>query len=176
MTPTGQVTLFSTPLSTSFNILDIYDPVDNGIVTGPDGALWFTAKSHGRDGSAIGVIGRITTSGSMTFFTDPKNTIVNPEQITVGSDGALWFADHAIDTANIADDGVGWIGRITTSGQVTAYTPPGLFLQNGVAEGTTPYTPMGITTGPDGNLWFASAWVGDTFLSPSWSIDRMTPP
>jgi streptogramin lyase len=73
------------------------------IVTGPDGALWFTELSSG-------VIGRITTSGAITEF--PLHTGAIPEGITLGTDGALWFCDRTM------------IGRITTTGTVTEYPLP----------------------------------------------------
>jgi streptogramin lyase len=43
---------------------------------------------------------------------------------------ALWFTSS------------GSIGRITTGGQITTYTTPGI------------NNPGGITAGPDGTLWF----------------------
>jgi virginiamycin B lyase len=96
----------------------------SGIVTGPDGALWFT------DSGIVGSIGRMTTAGVLTTFTDPS--ISAPQQITVGPDGALWFTNF----------NGGSIGRITTTGAVSSYTAPGL---------THPYS---ITADADGALWF----------------------
>jgi len=93
-------------------------------VTGPDGALWFDDD--------YGSIGRITTAGTLTDYTDPS--ISSPNQIAVGSDGALWFTNEETDS----------VGRITTSGTVTNYTG------TGISE------PFGITAGPDGALWFTN--------------------
>jgi virginiamycin B lyase len=103
----------------------------NGIVAGPDGALWFTEIE--RD-----AIGRITTAGSITEFPLPTPDS-GPLAITAGSDGALWFADN-----NAA---VNRIGRITTSGSITEYPLP------------TPVTVpgQGITSGPDGSVWFTGS-------------------
>lgn len=57
-----------------------------GITGGPDGAVWFT---HG-----AGWIGRITTSGIVSGF--PLLTPTGePQIITVGSDGNLWFTEMA---------------------------------------------------------------------------------
>ncbi|HTV92224.1 MAG TPA: virginiamycin B lyase, partial [Verrucomicrobiae bacterium] len=53
--------------------------------------------------------------------------------------GALWFADA----------GNNKIGRITTAGVATEYTIP-----SGGAS------PVGITVGPDGNIWFTEAGTG----------------
>ncbi|MGH7267834.1 MAG: virginiamycin B lyase family protein [Candidatus Rokuibacteriota bacterium] len=56
-----------------------------------------------------------------------------PEGITVGPDGALWFVEYAGNK----------IGRITTAGDITEFTLP--------AAGSQP---VGIVAGPDGALWF----------------------
>jgi streptogramin lyase len=57
----------------------------------------------------------------------------NPNGITAGTDGNLWF------TENLGNQ----IGRITTAGVVTEFPIP-----------TAGSYPQGITAGPDGNLWF----------------------
>jgi virginiamycin B lyase len=95
------------------------------IVSGPDGALWFTNGSKNS-------IGRITTSGTVTNFTDPSISI--PSDIASGPDGALWFTQQGNNT----------IGRITTSGTVTTFADPSI------------NAPGGITSGPDGALWFTN--------------------
>jgi streptogramin lyase len=55
-----------------------------------------------------------------------------PRGITPGPDGSLWFTE-----------GIGKIGRITTSGTFTEYALP-----------TAESAPSEITSGPDGALWF----------------------
>ena len=63
------------------------------ITTGPDGALWFTDTLH------QGAIGRITTSGVVTYSLLPDADPVQhptgkfPFSITAGSDGAVWFTE-----------------------------------------------------------------------------------
>ena len=69
------------------------------IVTGPDGALWFTESSGNN-------IGRITTNGQITEY--PVGTDSSPYGIAIGPDGALWFTEDNYQ-----------IGRITAGGQVT---------------------------------------------------------
>ena len=103
------------------------DPAPQGIVAGPDNALWFT--DPGND-----VIGRITTTGQYTLQ-KPVGAEVSVG-ITVGLDGALWFTIQQSEAQ---------IGRMTTGGKVT------LFPDGGGAY------PQGITTGPDGALWFAES-------------------
>jgi virginiamycin B lyase len=96
------------------------------IATGSDGALWFTESN-----TNPAQIGRITTSGVITEYKLPAgyNT---PSGITLGPDGAIWFAVS----------GGSKIGRITTAGAVTGFPLP---------VSTEAY---GITAGPDGALWF----------------------
>jgi len=97
-----------------------------GIAAGPDGALWFTNELNNS-------IGRITTSGTVTNYTDAS--INQPASIAAGPDGALWWANSGNNS----------IGRITTSGTVTSYADASI---NG---------PWGIAAGPDGGLWFTNS-------------------
>ena len=103
-----------------------------GIVTGPDGNLWFTELG-------IPAIGKITTSGQITSYPVPSPPGHGPNVITLGADGDLWYTNRvaAFYTGN-----EGYIGRITTSGQPTVVTR--------VAD------PEGITAGPRGSIWFTT--------------------
>jgi streptogramin lyase len=141
-----------------------------GITSGPDGNLWFTSQSQN-------MIGRITTSGSVTLF--PLDAGTQPVDITAGPDGNLWFTSPSRSS----------IGRITTSGAVKVFpaggTPSDILGTNGITAGpdgnvwyvlpgndligkitpdgtVTTYAAGGtqpgtITAGPDGNLWFGAA-------------------
>jgi hypothetical protein len=73
-------------------------------------------------------IARIATDGQISEF--PIAAGSNPQRITAGPDGALWFSELRANK----------IGRLTTGGAYTEYPAPG--------------GPVGITTGPDGALWF----------------------
>jgi len=111
------VTEFTIPTARSF---------PEGIVAGPDGALWFTE-------GFVNKIGRITTGGMVTEFTLPTaRGNPNPRRIAAGPDGALWFT------------GASTIGRITTGGTVTEFTVPT----------ANSFPGFGIAAGPDGALWF----------------------
>ncbi|MFN8475598.1 MAG: hypothetical protein U0822_25680 [Anaerolineae bacterium] len=149
MTTSGTVTQFPHAAGTS-------------MTPGPDGALWFTETGRG-------MIGRVTTSGAFAEFNLPGNPppgatysqtlIDHPEAITVGPDGALWFTVQSFSKTCSCTVG-GKIGRITTGGAITEFTLP-----SGNTRSTRPRA-MGITTGPDGALWFT-----DTNLA---TIGRMT--
>jgi virginiamycin B lyase len=117
--PTGTVTEFDIPTSAS---------APAGIVSGPDGNLWFTENLGNK-------IGRLTTAGAITEYPLPW-TLEAPGDITVGPDGALWFTT-----------GVWSIGRITTNGTITEYPVPAD--SSALLEGMA-----GIASGPDGNLWY----------------------
>src|SRR5438876_7654958 len=71
--------------------------------------------------------------GTITEF-PVTTTSSQPEGITAGLDGNLWFTEFAGNK----------IGRITTSGVFTEFTLP---TTCGSSSGCSP---IGITTGPDG--------------------------
>lgn len=129
ITTSGVVSKFPIPGLSNPQI----DGVPNRITAGPDGALWFTLSPNGSYGGVLGggnSIGRITTAGVVTLFPIPTPTS-QPNRITKGPDGALWFTEL----------NSGKIGRITTAGVITEYLG-------------SPHAPNAITTGPDGALWF----------------------
>jgi streptogramin lyase len=149
------------------------------IVSGPDGALWFTEGFGNK-------IGRITPDGVVTDEYPIPTPASSPDDITLGPDGILWFAEPAgnklgrvspsgqIDEVALAkgsqpiavafttdgnawftEHGTGKIGRLTTDGVVTEYT-----------AGITG-RPLVIAAGPDGMLWFTE--------SPGNKIGRLDP-
>jgi hypothetical protein len=59
----------------------------NGMVLGPDNAIWFT------DGG-LNKIGRVDRNGNFKEFPLPHGGS-KPQGITVGNDGALWFTEKA---------------------------------------------------------------------------------
>lgn len=96
-----------------------------GIVSGPDGALWFTNN---------GEIDRISTTGLVTYHSSGLSLTGG---ITVGSDGALWYIDLYGNN----------IGRRSMGGTVTVYPIPAP-ANNGCGYCSS------ISAGPDGALWF----------------------
>ena len=94
------------------------------VAWGSDGNVWYA--------DLTGKIGRMTPAGVTTEFTIPT-TGSDPEGMTLGLDGAIWFTEK----------GKNQIGRITTSGGFTEYPLP-----------TPVCGPNGIAVGPDGAIWF----------------------
>lgn len=134
----------------------------SGLVSGPDGRIWFTEFN----GAAIGAT---TTTGTVSTFAvaalaQNLQIIVGPDNnlwtggyggtiykvttagvltpyaivgahiggLTTGADGNIWFTDY----------GNAKVGRITTSGTITEF--------GGLPSGAQP---QGIASGNDGNLW-----------------------
>jgi virginiamycin B lyase len=138
ITTAGVITEYPVPVPSPYDGMFL-----NGIAAGSDGALWFADNAGSTNvhcfafpsGCNLPGVGRISTAGAVTEYTLPAspNGFGDPQAITSGPDGALWFTD-----------GQGNIGRITTAGAATRYSPGG----TGMGLG------WGITTGPDGALWF----------------------
>ncbi len=137
-TTIGRIT--TTGAITSYVAGTVLPSGSNSIVTGPDGALWFTTTN---------AVNRFTTSGEFTSYpvTGPSYKTSVPElgNIVVGPDGALWFTSSS---GGFSNQGNGFIGRITTSGNITTYDVP---------LGHAFTFAFNITPGPDGNLWFTQA-------------------
>lgn len=113
-----------------------------GIVSGPDGAIWFIEPDNNR-------IGRVTTGGVSTFFSNGISSNAGFSDMAVGPDDNLWFTECSLDR----------IGRITPSGVVTEFS----------AGITAKSCPRNIIAGPDGNLWF-------TERSNSYYLTNTPPP
>jgi streptogramin lyase len=134
ITPSGSIERFTTGLSPL--------AIPTGITTGPDGALWFTEfGANALLGLPVGgasKIGRIDpNTGQITEFSNNLTPNSGPDQITLGSDGNLWFTENKGNK----------IGRITPQGQITEFS-----------TGLSPNSqPVGITAGPAGTLWFAES-------------------
>ncbi len=119
--PAQAQVITETPIPTAFSRPE-------GIVTGPDGNLWFCEEDTNK-------IGRMTPSGVITEFPIPTADS-HPETIIVGPDGNLWFTEFAGNK----------LGRITTDGVIVEFPIP-----------TASSEPEGVATGPDGLIWFTEA-------------------
>ncbi len=123
--------------------------IPTSIALGSDGDLWVVIHPD-FNGSAID---RISPAGAVSAI--PLATGVFPIAISAGPDGNLWFTDTG------RPDGLPGIGRLTTAGTVTIFTPS----NSGISAGSVPNF---IAAGPDGNLWFT-----DDGMTPA--IGRVTP-
>jgi len=111
------------------------------IAAGPDGNVWFTTLGSDR-------IGRITPTGTITTFVDPggAGSTSDPVGIVAGPDGNIWYTNAVNHRIGRLDPAAGNNAAIATS--ITTFADPsGTSSTNG---------PLGITAGPDGNLWYTS--------------------
>ena len=128
-----------------------------GIAGGPDGNLWFTEPG----GNAVGVV---TPTGTVHEYAVPlgtpeiekKEEDTQPEDITAGLDGNLWFTEARVRK----------IGKISPAGVFIAQYPL-------PAEGGSPTS---VAPGQDGNVWFteSSALVGR--ILPNGEVTRLLTP
>jgi streptogramin lyase len=150
ITPQGLFTLFPLALFAG----------QEDIAAGADGNLWFTEKQ-------ANVIGRITTAGEITEFALPTAQAF-PQDITAGADGALWFTES----------GANRIGRIIVTGEIHEF--PALLPGMASPPGFPPMiTPLAITAGPDGNIYFTEFFVDPNFIgrmSPDGTLTTFTIP
>jgi streptogramin lyase len=167
----GVASAASAPTITEYGNGMAADGYPLGIVTGPDGNLYFTQTS------GVKAVGRITPSGTISTFT-PKSA--TPHEITLGPEGKLWFTGSGIDplgwfnpyngefhefpisASGAAGITTGHEGNIwftveggpealidravPSSGEVTSYKVP-----------TANSKPSHITVGPEGDLWFTES-------------------
>ena len=132
-------TVFTTPTANSQPAI---------IVTGPDGALWFTETNAGK-------IGRLTTGGALSEVGAEPNE--NVYGIVVGPDGALWVSEDY------------HVARYTTAGVKTLYTTPG----NG--GGAITSGPGGLWYGTGGGIQLisTSGTFGNGYNTPDTECDSL---
>ena len=151
----------------------------NGIVTGPDGALWFTTT----DQAAGNLIGRITTAGAITTLASPNalSNNLKANGIAVGPDGNLWFSEtDANSLGAVSPDGSTLIDFPLTESSpqqiaagadgnlwATAFGSSAVIQVNPDGTAASPLStptagsgPVGIVLGPDGALWFTEQSAG----------------
>ena len=111
----------------------------DGIVTGPDGAIWFQQALRNSLGRLDPATGRFDEFPKL----DGERGLVGGQDLTVGADGALWFAgSHSGDDAGV--------NRMTLDGRMTHVPLPG----------DRRYRPSAVTADRRGGMWFIDDEVG----------------
>jgi streptogramin lyase len=102
-----------------------------GLVVGPDRNIWFIGSP--------GPFGRISPLGTLSVIETQPSINALVASLALGPDGNVWCPLPA----TAFDDTVGFIARVTPTGEMTQFAVP------------TPHAyPFDIVAGPDGNLWF----------------------
>jgi streptogramin lyase len=165
-------------------------PLDSA--TGPDGNVWFTMNG--------GSIGRVTPTGAITEF--PINGVA-PQGIAAGADGQIYFSEFLLPSGQDAIGRIDVNGNVTGDFPIRAGANPQLLtlgadgniwipelgldslghLSPSGAYGEVPLpctysSPFGITSGPDGDIWFTDHRNGtDALGNPTQTpaIGRLDP-
>jgi streptogramin lyase len=116
-------------------------PLD--LTVGPNNDVWYGAGILNSAETAFGsyAIGFVNSSLQSADFSES----IEPYALTAGPDGKIWFVTPSIVTVP------GAINQINTATGAITQTPT--FLTHVVAVPD----PVGITAGPDGNVWFTDA-------------------
>jgi virginiamycin B lyase len=109
------------------------------ILQAPDGAIWYTAGDQ---------IGHVTSYGKVVGWESGVGTVDpgNPDALTVGPDGTIWYATDMGQGATAVAHAVPSRGLSTI-----AVLPSTRFK----------FPPRGITTGPDHAVWFSELAAED---------------
>jgi virginiamycin B lyase len=135
----NSITVFNMPSGASASqsgglpLVNLDNVSDVSIITGSDGAIWYTDQS---------AIVRLGTDGSVQEFGLLSKGTVSAS-LVLGADGNAWFIEKSppLASAKAPSDR---IGRITPSGVMADF---------GVATSNAGIT--ALVSGPDGNLWFS---------------------
>jgi virginiamycin B lyase len=123
------------------------------ITAGPDGQLYFVEFLPPNDQDAIG---RMDVDGNLTGDF-PIHAGANPQTLTLGADGNIWIPELGLDS----------LGHLSPSGVYGEVPLP-----------CTYSSPFGITSGPDGDIWFTDRQNGiDALGNPTSTpaIGRLDP-
>jgi streptogramin lyase len=161
------------------------------ITAGPIGRVWYVTSNsrlnyHGGNGYGESSPAGITTAYAVTqgddgaLWVGHDSTVSRIAQfgatptdylqgyaiagITAGSDRGVWFT---MSNANNS----GYVGRITTAGITTLYAQP----PTGAAT-LAKFNPVGITSGPDGAMWFTDAGNNMIGRIPTGDVTAMPQP
>ena len=143
--------------------------VPGSLVSGPDGAVWFTWERG---------LGRLSPDGSVRLYSIAGTS---PEALTVGTDGALWFVDpfnHRVGRFELdgtttlvpvrdgadgrlggiapAPDGTFWLTNLS-AGLIERLEPDGdvtVVARLPSASGEDDPDPWAVAALPDGGAWF----------------------
>lgn len=148
ITPSGEITALHTLAPYSW---------PDGITLGPDGDLWVTEAAYRVDNNAYlppERFARVTPTGGVVEWALPPASAPFSDRllagtIVAGPDKSLWFG------------GIGFAGRVTTSGQITKYP----FRNRNLT---------GLTLGPDGDMWFADSGSGNLRLARTTPSGRIS--
>lgn len=126
------------------------------VMRAPGGVLWVSSGFYYYlpDGHRSGRITRVDDHGGSRAYPMPAGVV--PRSMTMGPDGAVWFAAGR----TLQNFTVSGVGRLSRDGTVRFWPVTG----NGVVRS--------VITGSDGNVWFFSDRMAHGRITPSGQITR----
>jgi streptogramin lyase len=118
------------------------------IAAGPGGTIWFTEATAGLTATAIGVYSPATGAFAQVVLPS-TNGVQVPFQLTQGPDGNVWFTAAVQGAGGFGSGVIGVINPNPTNPTLIRELPAGSSSQ-----------PTGITTGPDGDIWYTDSKGG----------------
>ncbi|MBV8532036.1 MAG: hypothetical protein JO104_12030 [Candidatus Eremiobacteraeota bacterium] len=104
-----------------------------GIAAAKNGKLYFACAAN--QYSSTGYVGQITTSGVQRYFANSYGFSMYPQDVALGPDKEIWICADSLTQLLIAEF------NVSTHAFTTHATPDASYL------------PLGMTNGPDANLW-----------------------
>jgi len=161
--------------------LNLFNARLAGLISGPDGNVWFTEAAFGLEGDpGFTAVGKVSPGEQITTYLLPYGT--SATGIIVSAEGNLWFIfkefflqtsrpNAGIQRINLDGSGRGIVASLDPDRAVSLTLGPdgnawitlkssavGKVTSSGVVTKYTVPTvnssPFDITAGPDGNLWF----------------------
>lgn len=158
------------------------------IARGSDGNVWFSQQANF---NGDGAICKITPTGVVTTYRPPDLSFFQPVELTAGKDGKMWYSDDYGRLGNISTDGnytqiirtsvTGYRSGVATALDGSIWSLKYRALVRVSPAGTISEFPLvggnagqSITSGPDGNIWFAT-YNPDTSRGLEYWISKVTP-
>jgi uncharacterized repeat protein (TIGR03803 family) len=170
----GSIFRFTTngELTTLFSFNQTNGSFPYGLVKGPDGNFYGT--THAGGDLDLGTFFRITPDGTFTSLLsfNGTNGMIPEGLLLLAKDGSFYGATDFYNT-NLYDPADTNYDNINFNGSVYRVTPDGILTTLSQFNGTNGRAPwIGLTEGPDGNLYGVTYWGGTYDMG---TIYRVTP-
>jgi hypothetical protein len=166
MSPSGAVLKnYALATDSGGNGLYMPQPGQHQIIAGADGALWFWLSPCAQSATCTlpSAIGRITTSGSISYYTLPVVTGCSNGFLAKGGDGNVWFATPCVPAG--AQNAHTTIGRITAAGAMTLFYGQKVWAMD--------YPALDLAEGPDGNLYMPAQGQFGRFVTAGTNVGQI---
>jgi streptogramin lyase len=127
-----------------------------------DGSVWFSVLPTDQSPNFPSEIGRLDTSGNMTFSMIPNGGVI-ANSLTAGNDGSIWFVGQPLP-AQDPETNLPYLPVGAEVGRAHFDTTSGSIIVDGVYAIDTPGSlPTGITVANNGSVWFSVANQGGMY-------------